>query len=417
MKKASSIVCSFLFILGPMALGSRLGASQTEPAMPDNVKAVFKERCAVCHKGKYPPKLLNLEPGGLPASFLNEPSREQPALKIVDTTSPEASYLLKKIKGSEGIKGKHMPPPGKTALSAEEIALVENWIIGLKEGRPAISFRELGFGFGGFLASSAPIQAPADKSKKAKPAYEKPPFWGTRLVNLPTGMTMDKGDFLFRISHRLVPSVRTGYDTAWGLDGPAMAFLSLGYGITDRIGATVGRSGLFKEIEFSSTWLVLEQGENASLPFSFAVNGGLSWVTQKQEGRGAFNSRNFKINAQVILSRQFNERLSVLVAPIYSSNTKHWEADSQGTFSIGIGGRFMFLEDLSLIGEWVPVLAGYKDIANGWGFGIEKKIGGHVFQFFVTDSIGLTSAQFVTGGDLRLGKGDLRIGFNIFRTF
>jgi hypothetical protein len=179
----------------------------------------------------------------------------------------------------------------------------------------------------------------------------------------------------------------------------------------------VGRTGLFKEMEFSSTWLILEQGKNASLPFSAAVNGGLSWVTQKQEGRGAFNSRNFKINAQVILSRQFNERLSVLVVPVYSSNTNHWETDTQGTFSIGIGGRFMFLEDLSLIGEWVPVLAGYKDLANGWGFGIEKKIGGHVFQFFVTDSIGLTSAQFITGGDLRLGKGDLRIGFNIFRTF
>jgi len=417
MKKASFLVCSFLFILGPMALGSRLGASQTGPAMPDNVKAVFKERCAVCHKGKYPPKQLNLEPEGLPVSLLNAPSREQPALKLLNTASPEASYLLKKIKGSEGITGKIMPPPGKAALAGDEIALVENWIMGLKEGPPAIAFRELGFGSGGLLASSAPIQAPADKSKKSKSAYEKPPFWGTRLVNLPTGMTMDKGDFLFRISHRLVPSVRTGYDTAWGLDGPSMAFVSLGYGISDRIGVTVGRSGLFKEMEFSSTWLVLEQGENASLPFSVAVNGGLSWVTQKQEGRGAFNSRNFKINAQFILSRQFNERLSVLVVPIYSSNTNHWEAAAQGTFSIGIGGRFMFLDNLSLIGEWVPVLAGYKDIANGWGFGIEKKIGGHIFQFFITNSIGLTSAQFVTGGDLRLGKGDLRIGFNIFRTF
>jgi hypothetical protein len=405
MKKASSILCSFLFILGPMALGNRLGASQTGPAMPDNVKAVFKERCAVCHKGKYPPKRLNLEPEGLPASLLNAPSREQPALKLVDTASPEASYLLKKIKGSEGITGKKMPPPGKTALA------------GLKESRPAIAFREVGFGSGGLLASSAPTQAAADKSKKSKSAYEKPPFWGTRLVNLPTGMTMDKGDFLFRISHRLVPSVRTGYDTAWGLDGPSMAFVSLGYGITNRIGVTVGRSGLFKEMDFSSTWLVLEQGENASLPFSVAVNGGLGWVTQKQEGRGAFNSRNFKINAQFILSRQFNERLSVLVVPLYSSNTNHWEAAAQGTFSIGIGGRFMFLDDLSLIGEWVPVLAGYKDIANGWGFGFEKKIGGHIFQFFITNSIGLTSAQFVTGGDLRLGKGDLRIGFNIFRTF
>ena len=417
MKKAPSIVCSVFIILGPMALGTLLGASQTGPGLPDSVKTVFMERCAVCHKGKYPPKLLNLEPERLPASLLDAPSREQPSLKLVDTTSPEASYLLKKIKGSEGITGNRMPPPGKTALIGEEIALIENWIMGLKEDVPVMAFKEVGYGSGDLLMSSAPNQAPPDKSKKPASAYEKPPFWGTRLVNLPTGMTMDKGDFLFRISHRMVPSVRTGYDTAWGLDGPSMAFFSLGYGITDRIGITLGRSGLFKEIELSTTWLILQQGENASLPFSFAFNGGLGWVTQKQEGRGAFNSRNFKINAQVILSRQVNERFSVLVTPVYSSNTSHWEAAAQGTFSIGVGGRFMILDDLSLIGEWLPVLAGYKDIANGWGFGVEKKIGGHVFQVFVTDSIGLTSAQFVTGGDLRLGKGDLRIGFNIFRTF
>jgi hypothetical protein len=206
MKKAPSIVCSVLVILGPIALGSRLGASKMGPAMPDGVKAVFKERCAVCHKGKYPPKQLNLEPEGLPASLLDAPSREQPALKLVDTASPEASYLLKKIKGGEGITGKIMPPPGKTALTGDEIALIESWIMGLKEGRSDIAFRGGGFGSGGRLASSAPAQAPAGNSKKAKSAYEKPFFWGTRLVNLPTGMTMDKGDFLFRISHRLVPA-------------------------------------------------------------------------------------------------------------------------------------------------------------------------------------------------------------------
>jgi len=65
----------------------------------------------------------------------------------------------------------------------------------------------------------------------------------------------------------------------------------------------------------------------------------------------------------------------------------------------------------------VPRLAGYKDSYSGWGLGIEKKIGGHVFQFFVTDSIGLTASQYLPGGDLKLGDGDFRIGFNIFRTF
>jgi hypothetical protein len=65
----------------------------------------------------------------------------------------------------------------------------------------------------------------------------------------------------------------------------------------------------------------------------------------------------------------------------------------------------------------VPALAGYKDKFSSWGLGVEKKIGGHVFQFFVTDSIGLLASQYLAGGDLRLGDGDFRFGFNIFRSF
>jgi hypothetical protein len=78
----------------------------------------------------------------------------------------------------------------------------------------------------------------------------------------------------------------------------------------------------------------------------------------------------------------------------------------------------MILNDFSIIAEWVPALSGYKEIeGSGWGLGIEMKVGGHVFQVFVNNALGLTPAQYLPGGDLRLGDLDFRIGFNIFRTF
>ena len=33
----------------------------------------------------------------------------------------------------------------------------------------------------------------------------------------------------------------------------------------------------------------------------------------------------------------------------YSSNVNHWEADPEGTFALELGGRFMVVEDLSLV--------------------------------------------------------------------
>ena len=416
MKKLSAIIVSLAFMLAGSLSGA--WAARPDTSMPDEVKAVFHKNCAVCHKGKFPPRNLNLEPGSLPASIVDVPSVEQADLKLVDTAAPESSYLLKKIRGAEGISGKRMPPPTRPALTEDDLAVLESWIMGFKAtGAPVAD----GARIRGPREDAGPVPSAAVgqalASAKAEVGAAAPPFWGTRLIGLPTGRTMEKGDLLFRVSHRFIPSIRSGYDAFWGLDGSAAILLSLGYGITDRVGITLGRTNLFQEMELSATWLMLEQGENAALPFSVSVNGGLCWAAQKRDGRNAFNSRNFKVAAQVILAHRFSRRLSVLVVPAYASNTDHWEEAPQGTFAVGLGGRFMVLEDLSLIAEWVPVRAGYREIANGWGLGVEKRIGLHVFQVFAANSVGLTSSRIVTGGDLRLAKGDFRFGFNIFRTF
>lgn len=144
-------------------------------------------------------------------------------------------------------------------------------------------------------------------------------------------------------------------------------------------------------------------------------------ITQKHEGKEVFRSENTKLNLQMSLSRQVTNSLSFLLVPAYSSNTNrypfHSEPPSKGTWMLGTGGRWTIIDDFSFIGEWVPVLSGYKANANGWGSGFEYKIGGHVFQVFITNCFGLTSDQFLPGGDLKLSDNDFRLGFNIFRTF
>jgi mono/diheme cytochrome c family protein len=96
--------------------------------VPDGVKTLVRQRCAGCHKGKFPPKGLNLEPANL-AAIVDAPSKEIPDARIVDSKAPETSYLLRKVRRETGIAGKPMPP-GK-ALTAEEIGVLEAWIAGL----------------------------------------------------------------------------------------------------------------------------------------------------------------------------------------------------------------------------------------------------------------------------------------------
>jgi hypothetical protein len=410
------VMVSMVLCLNAFSLGQ--GSNGSPAKLPANIKNIIKQNCSVsgCHSGKYPAAGHNFEPDKFAATVVDTPSAEMPGLKIVDAATPEKSYLLAKIKGEPGIVGKRMPA-NRDPLSEDQIRQIEDWIKSLStaQSRADVALKPIPPDRGPALDSPPVPGEGAGQAAKPK-GFSKPAFWGTRLVNLPTTTTLGKGEFQFRISHRFQHPVSAGWDSFYGFDGPAFILFSFGYGITDNLMVTVGRSKLYQEWEFNADWAVLEQGKKSSLPFSAALHAGGSLVSQ-DEPAGAEWSGRFRFNALLSLAYQLNNRLSFLLVPAYASNTNFWEPSSKGTFALGIGGRFMVFDDISIIAEWVPRLAGYKDFYSGWGLGVEKKIGGHVFQFFVTDSIGLTASQYLPGGDLKLGDGDFRIGFNIFRTF
>lgn len=270
-----------------------------------------------------------------------------------------------------------------------------------------------------FLAFTTLVFAAAPSARAQEgsgpPPEAKPPFWGVSVVNLPTTTGIDPGRFLVRIFHRFSAPVSSGYDAFYGFDSSAFVLIGLGYGLTDRLSLTLDRANVYQEYDLGAHYIVASQDE--TLPFSLAVHAGIGLATATLPDRGRFDMKNVKVHVQASFVRQVSDRLSFAVVPGYASNTNHWQADRDGTFSLGIGGRYMIFEDLSLLAEWIPVLAGYKDQGNGWAFGLEKKIGGHVFQVFILNSGGLTPDQVLPGGDLLLKNGDFRIGFNIYRKF
>ncbi len=51
------------------------------------------------------------------------------------------------------------------------------------------------------------------------------------------------------------------------------------------------------------------------------------------------------------------------------------------------------------------------------GIGWDVETGGHVFQMFVTNSIGIVNPQFISHTTTSWQDGGIRIGFNISRAF
>jgi hypothetical protein len=373
------------------ATGSAADANSL--ALQKDVASLLKMNCAVagCHRGMNPKKKLNLEEDKFIASIVDVPSLENSKLKLVDSKNPEKSYLAMKIRGDKGIVAERMPVDAP-ALNKDQIDLVGKWI--------------------------ASLSAPSSDQKKNPPQIndadpQQPPvFWASRLVNLPTTKAIGRHDLLFRVSHRFYPTVRSGYDTYFGLNGPAYILVSLGYGITDNIDLTVGHSNLTHEFELTLHWLVAEQ-EN--FPCSVALTAGGNWITLKQEGKKTLRSENMKFNIGGIMARQVTDDLSLEVVPAYSSNTDPLQPNSKGTLAVGVGGRYIVYNNTAIIGEWVPVVDGYKANSNSCGIGLEYKAGGHVFQVVLSNCFGLTADQYLPGGDLKIKNSDYRIGFNIFR--
>jgi mono/diheme cytochrome c family protein len=98
--------------------------------VPADVQKIFSKRCVRCHTGAAPPRglLLTREKAG---AVIGAASAERPDLLLVDPGKPEASYLLMKVHGAEGIQGKQMPL-GET-LPADELKALEAWVAGLKK--------------------------------------------------------------------------------------------------------------------------------------------------------------------------------------------------------------------------------------------------------------------------------------------
>lgn len=93
------------------------------------IAAIFTRSCATggCHSGANPKMALDLSAKAIPASLVGVPAKQAGELMLIDTADPARSYLLLKLTGGKGMKGKKMPIKAQ-ALSAEELAAVSAWV-------------------------------------------------------------------------------------------------------------------------------------------------------------------------------------------------------------------------------------------------------------------------------------------------
>lgn len=246
------------------------------------------------------------------------------------------------------------------------------------------------------------------------------PFSGWKVINLPTDRTVGAGNWLFLISHRFSRPVGDGYSALYGLDGPAIMYLSLGYAITNDFLALLARSNAADNVELQTRYRLLEESRPQS-PIGLAAHGSANWLTQDP-----WREEAFKFTGQVSLTRTIADHVGLALVPGLTINPVEGQAGESPLLTLGLGARWKVQEKVALVGEWTPRLSGVTETPtfgrpsrfDTWGAGVEITTEGHVFQLVVTNHVGLATDQYLRGGDLDIGnvhEGEVRLGFNIFR--
>ncbi|MDA8896314.1 DUF5777 family beta-barrel protein [Bacteroidia bacterium] len=251
-------------------------------------------------------------------------------------------------------------------------------------------------------------------------------FKTTQVINLPSLMMTDKGEFDLKINHRFNPLNSGAYD-AYGFD---VANIRIGgeYGITKGLVIGLGRSNVAKQTDAFLEYKLFNQTTDNKKPFTAILYAGSAYTAQKysftqsQSGRDIDFKSRLAYTAQLVLGRKISNSLSLQISPtiLHYNTTKANTSDEKfdnTLMAVGIAARAKITTRTTFNAEWIPVIGNNGNYKNALSIGFDIETGGHVFQLHLTNSRGMSPYQYIGRNDQSWGDGGIHFGFNISRIF
>ncbi|MEX2594372.1 MAG: DUF5777 family beta-barrel protein [Anditalea sp.] len=255
--------------------------------------------------------------------------------------------------------------------------------------------------------------------KEAEPIEDKTAgtFKGTRLINGHSVEVREKGTLDFLISHRF-GRINSGAYSLFGLDESNIRF-GLEYAFIDRFTLGVGRNSFMKVYDGFFKYKILQQSGQQKVPISLVWFSGAAANTLKRPELLMNFERRLGFTHQALISRKFNESLSLQLAPSYiHRNLVSSSMEENGLYALGLGGRYKITPGTSLNLEYFYRFGDQtKNTFNALAIGFDIETGGHVFQLHLTNAQSMTETGFIPATTGDFFGGDIHFGFNISRTF
>ena len=248
-------------------------------------------------------------------------------------------------------------------------------------------------------------------------------FKGTQLVNSATNETPGAGVLQYVIAHRFGSFGEDYLYNFLGLDN-AQIRMQLDYGITDRLNVGIGRSSVFKVVDSFIKLRTLRQSSGPNpMPVSLTLLSSVNYRGARYtDGVDHLTTDRLSYHHQAIFTRKWNSKLSTLFSP----SIVHWNLvpsveDPNSTYNATLGARYKLTKRTALTGEYS--LISNKSYSDGsvftvpFGVGIDIETGGHVFQFHLSNTRGMSTPYWLSRNSYSALNGGLFLGFNISRVF
>jgi hypothetical protein len=228
------------------------------------------------------------------------------------------------------------------------------------------------------------------------------------LINLPTTLPLPLHKSNFHLTHRFGGNLRgrSFGDNAsdfFGIDEGATIDLEYRFAILKHLEIGGSRTNFARTVEFFGKYDAFHQSSKVPIGISGLIS---------IEGTNNFR-QDYAPALGATVSRTLGNVIAVYGVPVWVHNSAASLGVTRDTFMIGVGGRLRVLKTVFVVGEVTPRVAGYMPGDNEYGFGIEKRVGGHVFMLTFTNSFVNTYGQIARGGN----PDSLYLGFNLSRKF
>ena len=246
-------------------------------------------------------------------------------------------------------------------------------------------------------------------------------FEGTRVVVGHSVELRRAGELDFLVAHKF-GRVNGGIDQFFGLDEATMR-LGFDYAPQHWINVGIGRSTLNKLVDgFVKVQVLHQQSGVRTVPLTAVLLSTAAVTTRRfLDAPEAIRFRHrLSYTHQVLLARQFSERISVQLMPTFTHYNLVDRRDLRNdVISIGGAGKYQLNKFIAAKVEYYYALPDQLDPSrtNSLAVGLDFDTGGHVFQLHLSNSGGLTEPEFIGNTTGSWSDGDIQIGFTISRVF